>query len=260
MDGNMSAYEGDQNRADMALCDMLAYWTGKNAGQMDRIFRTSGLMRDKWDRPTAGSTYGAITIQNAIDTATSVYNPTAYFKAKTDYFVTMTENGPKKLEDLRPEKNDRYAWNDIGNGNLFVDWFKNEARYVPERKKWFVYNGKKWVPDIGNLRAMELCKKLADALSIYALSLPEGSQRDDYRDFVNRWQKRNNRETILKDAASVHPVQLSEFDKDPYLFNCQNGTLDLRNRSFHPHTPSDMLTMISGVHTATLQNPPCGKR
>lgn len=248
MDGDTSAYEGDQSRADMALCDMLAYWTGKNADQMDRIFRTSGLMRDKWDRPTAGSTYGAITIQKAIDTATQVYNPTAYFKSKTDYFVTMTESGPKKLADLHPEKNDRYAWNDIGNGNLFADWFKDQARYVPERKKWFVYNGKKWVPDIGNLRAMELCKKLADALAIYALSLPEGSQRDDYRDFVNRWQKRNNRETILKDAASVHPVQLSEFDKDPYLFNCQNGTLDLRNRSFHPHTPSDMLTMISGVH------------
>ena len=36
---------------------------------MDRIMRKSGLMRDKWDRPTAGSTYGRDTITKAISTA-----------------------------------------------------------------------------------------------------------------------------------------------------------------------------------------------
>ena len=59
--------------------------------------------------------------------------------------------------------------------------------------------------------------------------------------FVEKWQRRNYRETILKDAASVHPVLLDVFDKDPYLFNCENGTLNLRTREFHAHTPEDML-------------------
>ena len=64
---------------------------------------------------------------------------------------------------------------------------------------------------------------------------------------MNRWQVRRNRETILKDAASVYPVRLADFDKDPYLYNCLNGTLDLRTREFRPHSPADMLSIIAKV-------------
>lgn len=75
-------YQGDwqelyksQSEADIALCNMLAFYTGKDHMQMDRLFRSSGLMRDKWDRQQSGTTYGAITIQNSIDCCTEVYNP-----------------------------------------------------------------------------------------------------------------------------------------------------------------------------------------
>ncbi|MDE7243555.1 MAG: hypothetical protein K2O18_06210, partial [Oscillospiraceae bacterium] len=155
--------------------------------------------------------------------------------------------GSVSLADLHPESNRRYGWHDIGNGNLFADWYKNEARYVPERKKWFVYDGKAWNPDIGDLRVMELCKRLADQLAIYALSLEDEQKRQEYLKFVGHWQRRSYRETILKDAASVYPVEISAFDSDPLLFNCLNGTLDLRTREFRPHSPSDMLSMISGA-------------
>lgn len=243
--GNTAGYKS-ASEADIALCNALAFWTGKDPARMDRLFRQSGLFRaGKWDRPTAGSTYGAITIQNAIDTARQTYDPQAHFQRKAAQISISTVNGPLVLADLHPEKSDRYGWNDIGNGNLFADWYKDLARYVPERKKWFVYNGRVWEPDTGNLRAMELCKRLADALAVYALGLPEGAVRDDYRDFVNRWQLRRNRETILKDAASVYPVKLEMFDRDSWLYNCQNGTLDLRTREFRPHSPADMLTLIS---------------
>ena len=50
---------GSQSDADMALLSILAFWCGCDEEQMDRIFRTSGLMRPKWDRKQAGSTYGA---------------------------------------------------------------------------------------------------------------------------------------------------------------------------------------------------------
>lgn len=245
--GDIRQYRS-HSEADIALCNILAFWTNKDAGMMDRLFRQSGLYRaDKWNRPTAGSTYGTITILNAVNTCRGGYDPQAHFQRKADRITAPTPDGPVKLADLHPEKNDRYGWNDIGNGNLFADWYKDIARYVPERKKWFVYSGKLWEPDTGNLRTMELCKRLADALVIYALSLPEGAARNDYREFVERWQKRYNRETILKDAASVYPVRLDEFDKDPFLYNCLNGTLDLRTREFRPHSPADMLSIISGV-------------
>lgn len=171
------------------------------------------LMREKWDRRQSGSTYGAITIQEAIASCSGGYDPQAHSRRKAEKITTDTTNGPVKLADLAPDKNSRYGWSDIGNGNLFADWYKNKARYVPERKRWYIYNGKVWEPDSGNLRAMELCKDLADALAVYALSIQDEKQRVAYQAHVGKWQRRTNRETILKDAASVHPVSMTEFDQ-----------------------------------------------
>lgn len=39
-----------QSEADFALCSMLAFWTNKDPDAIDRIFRKSSLMRDKWNR------------------------------------------------------------------------------------------------------------------------------------------------------------------------------------------------------------------
>jgi hypothetical protein len=57
--------------------------------------------------------------------------------------------------------------------------------------------------------------------------------------------KRNNRDGILKDAQSIAPVPLSEFDKDKLLLNCLNGTLNLRNFALQPHNPRDRITKLA---------------
>lgn len=52
--GDMSDYADnspdgvDHSAADVALCCSLAFWTGRDAARMDRLFRQSGLMREKW--------------------------------------------------------------------------------------------------------------------------------------------------------------------------------------------------------------------
>ncbi len=247
-DGQFVGFYKSHSEADQALCNILAWWTNRDAERMDRLFRQSGLMREKWDRPTAGSTYGQITVQEAIDSCQGGYDPQAHFKTKADKITIETAEGTRTLADLHPERNDRYSWSDIGNGNLFADVYKEVLRFSPERKKWFVYDGVAWRPDTGNLRAMELCKKLADELLVYALSLTDELQRQTYLEFVRRWQVRRNREIVLKDASSVYPVSMDQFDANPYLFNCKNGVLDLRSNYFRPHSPADMLTKVSGVN------------
>ena len=74
--GDMSLYNNDHSSADMALCNMLAFWTGKDPDRMDRIFRKSALMRDKWLRDD----YRLATINKAIATCNDTYNP---YKAET---------------------------------------------------------------------------------------------------------------------------------------------------------------------------------
>lgn len=61
-EGDTSGHNNDHSAADLALVRDLAYWTNGDAARIDKLFRSSGLMRDKWDRKTGGSTYGANTI------------------------------------------------------------------------------------------------------------------------------------------------------------------------------------------------------
>jgi primase-polymerase (primpol)-like protein len=77
-EGQTSGYDS-QSEADMALCSLLAFWTGGDSTQIDRLFRRSGLMREKWDTVhfADGSTYGEKTIERAIANCSTYYDPHA---------------------------------------------------------------------------------------------------------------------------------------------------------------------------------------
>lgn len=74
-------WEGDhgdypsQSEADAALCALLAFWTGRDAGRMDRLFRQSGLYRKKWDQKRGAKTYGQRTIDRAVERCREIYTP-----------------------------------------------------------------------------------------------------------------------------------------------------------------------------------------
>jgi len=72
--GDTSGYPS-HSEADQALCNLLAFWTGGDRNQMDRLFRESGLVRAKWDEDRGSDTYGEITIQSAIDEVSDYYDP-----------------------------------------------------------------------------------------------------------------------------------------------------------------------------------------
>ena len=64
--GDASDYDNEHSRADLALCRTLAFWCGGDCERIDRLFRRSGLMREKWDRRTGDSVYGILTVRAAI--------------------------------------------------------------------------------------------------------------------------------------------------------------------------------------------------
>ena len=101
--GSTSGYES-QSEADMALCSLLAFWTGGDSRQMDQLFRDSGLMREKWDEQhfADGSTYGEKTIERAIEGTSEFYDPagTADEPPEVETGVTTTELRERETERL----------------------------------------------------------------------------------------------------------------------------------------------------------------
>jgi hypothetical protein len=92
MAGDTSRHSGDDSAADMALVWILAFWCDKDAAQMDRIFRQSSLMRDKWDEQRGESTYGEGTIAEAIAFVKDTYRPGVNGRKHPDGKATAEKN------------------------------------------------------------------------------------------------------------------------------------------------------------------------
>ena len=68
--GNISSYDNDDSRADLALFQHLLFWTGRDEIRADQLFRQSGLMRPKWNR----ADYRNRTIEAALNSQLGVYD------------------------------------------------------------------------------------------------------------------------------------------------------------------------------------------
>lgn len=133
--GDTTGYKS-ASEADIALCNALAFWTNKDAAQVDRLFRQSGLFRpDKWDRPTSGSTYGAITIRNAVDTTRQGYDPAAY-QQRTAAHTSPPAGGT--VQTVRPPD-----YSDAGNAVVFARVYQDDLIFV-DALGWLYWNGRQW--------------------------------------------------------------------------------------------------------------------
>jgi len=238
-DGDITGYTS-QSEADAALVATLAFWCSGDKAQMDRLFRQSGLMREKWDTLRGADTYGNISIGKAVARMTDYYKPIVTCTAAEDF-------GLERLKELDPMDGRKYPWNDIGAGRIFADFYQDRLRYVPERKVWFYYDNGIWQPDTGNLRAMLYCMDLANLMYAFALEIKDEDKRKAYIKYSSRWQNHSNRVNILKDAQVHHPISYGSFDADIYIFNCRNGTLHIDTGEFTEHRSTDLLTKISPV-------------
>ncbi len=79
----------DRSSADQALCNHLAFWTGKDCDRIERLMSESGLLRSKWeDRPQ----YRRDTILKAVGGCADVYGSQKAAKEQA-----QTEWEPKQL-------------------------------------------------------------------------------------------------------------------------------------------------------------------
>ena len=93
-DGDDSHHQGDTSAADLALCSMIAFYT-QDREQIDRLFRSSGRIRDKWDTVhyNGGETYGEHTINVALEGLDDTYRPPRRVKRNRPHSPTVPKPG-----------------------------------------------------------------------------------------------------------------------------------------------------------------------
>lgn len=141
-----------------------------------------------------------------------------------------------------------YPRTGIGSAKLFADKYRNKLKFVRELGLYFYYNGKVWVKDLNFVYASRLAKEFAQ-LTIYAANqIEDDDNRNAAIKYYSKYGEYTQREKLIKDARTVHIIDYADFDKDTYLYNCQNGTFNLRTGELQPHNADDLLTRISNVN------------
>lgn len=248
--GNWKGLYKSQSEADIAFCNLLAYWYGRDTSRMMTIFRKSALYRDKWDERHGAHTYGEMTINRAATDCRDVYSKPSSRKAKVasggqpDSEMGYDQLGGSPV--LRKDKIKTFALNDFGLGERFVHHCGKYARFCKSWGMWLLWDGKRWKPDeTGEVEewGRQVIKKIPEE----AAAVSDDDVRSRILKFAAKCCHRNYLENMLRMAQTMPgiPVTPAQLDKDTWVINCDNGTLDLKTGTLKPHNPQDMITKVT---------------
>ena len=263
--GDITGY-ASHSEADQALCNILAFWTGRDAGRIDHLFRESGLMRDKWDRKQSGTTYGAITIAKAVRDCKTVYDPRG---DPTRDFGNLDQK-----RSLKP-----LTFTDLGQAAVFVNEYGDRVRYS-KATDFLVYDGSVWKENeldaqglaqaltVRQLKeAREQLRKAQDDLTaaqeaaagaVVDVFSGDGSSdvkkaeskvksANSYHSYVLGRQKSSSISNTLKEIRPSVQIEVDKLDADGLMLNTPDGIVDLRTGQLRPHKAEDFCTKITGV-------------
>lgn len=111
-------------------------------------------------------------------------------------------------------------------------------RYCHPWRRWLIWDGKRWAEDRTGA-AMRLAMQVAEAIEFRE---PRGEESRRRR--VAQVANQRRLKSMLELAAYRLPVLPSEFDRHPWLLNCQNGTLDLCTGELREHSREDFITKL----------------
>jgi putative DNA primase/helicase len=254
MNGSWQGRYSSQSEADLGLCNMLAFYAGKDHGMMDRLFRRSGLMRPKWDEKHGeGGSYGRMTIGKAITDCGTVYTPQRKKEKQLSQEAPEIDNGLDALAASVVEKHFEDTSSDMGRSKVFSDKYAGKVLWCGDFKSWLVWDDKRWNDD-RMLHITQLAKKMVEEMIVSALkAISNATGEEDvkrakaiFKDTVKAKGERSIK-AMIELAKSDVSVKVEDLDGDPFLMNCQNGIVNLRTGELKKHDPSLLMTRIAGA-------------
>lgn len=278
---------GSQSEADLALCSMLAYWTGRDTARIDNLFRESGLYRGKWDERHGPNTYGEATVIKAVERCNNVYSPRTFDAPPPPeppaYMVQQPEAQRKpEPRNTQGEAATRPAptvntyepkdYTDVGQATVFSAAYGHMVKFTPATK-YLVYNGAVW--NESEIKAQGIAQDLTERQLAEARRHVIAAQRElnatvesgdkerideakrklaiaeNYRAFVLKERKSDRIRACLTESKPKVEVDIAQLDRDGYLLNTPGGTVDLRTGKLLSHNPTDYCTKITAVSPGT---------
>ena len=149
------------------------------------------------------------------------------------------------FEDGVKLDNGKFPLTELGNAERTLYQCKGDIRYCPELKSFLIWSGKRWRVDTDGgvmRRVVRMIRGLRNTTGAFD---PEKQLKWAYQ--CEAKAKLEASAMLIKTLSGV-PVHMTELNAQKYLFNCNNGTLDLKAGILLDHDKSHMLTHLTPIN------------
>ncbi len=158
------------------------------------------------------------------------------------------------VEPIKPKKKktgSRFPLSDLGNAERFESLHGDRLKWDIAANCWRYWDGRRWAVD-DRMKASDAAGKTARSIREEASAVD--MKTDEGRNLAQRLFKfgiQSESEARIKAMTSLARSKLAhgpdEFDSQDFLFNCANGTIDLKTGILHEHQRGDLITKLSPV-------------
>lgn len=276
--GDLSDYHDNKSVADLAFCSHLAFWCNGDKDQIDRIFRSSNLMREKWDEIHGKDTYGNMTINKALSSMREGYDGRSVIanllnqhsitighkdskELQKGNFMTIGTNGEPVFKMKVVCKD--YPYDDTGNAERFYDQFGEYFHWNVTAKSFMFWTGEVWAFDKKDIirkyanKLIETLRSEVEGLKQQANEAKADGNDDECKRIMKiissaeynlrRLANKPGKDAMLDEFKKLHeiPMMQEEFDVDPFAINTKSGLVNLKTGEIISHSKSQMVSKIT---------------
>jgi P4 family phage/plasmid primase-like protien len=169
---------------------------------------------------------------------------------------------PPAATDANPSQQGDIHTTDRGHAKRVVKRHGADLHYAHPWKSWLIWDGRRWAEDQTG-EAVRRVKETQDWLYKWAAAklkelnaLPEDDPKKQALPAIRtilvdclKWEDQRDINRCLESARSEPsiPVLPADLDRDPWLFNVVNGTIDLRTGQLREHRREDLISKLAPV-------------
>ncbi len=134
------------------------------------------------------------------------------------------------------------GYSDVELARYCLHFCSQTIAYVVGKNAWMVWNGQVWEQDPKNTA-------LENRVQEIIFTVPRLIVDSELA--KKAWKRVNSAGTVGNVVTSmrrlIKPIKPTQLDADPWLFNCQNGVIDLKTQSMRHAKPTDYQTKLANV-------------
>jgi P4 family phage/plasmid primase-like protien len=130
----------------------------------------------------------------------------------------------------------------------FLQEYGQDIKWCTEEKCFYHWDGRRWLADRDEYGVVYgLAKKFIMSLLVKVASIEDDMQRQVAAKKAASFQREQIITVLTKLVRPDVRTSLNDFDKNPWLLNVQNGTIDLHTGQLRSACREDMITKLAPV-------------